>query len=293
LKEQAGENVKYELRASGEDNRPKDVDINQLKGWLRGPPDFEATISQGSTGLYYVVCRPTTPNVYYLDVQIGGRPIFSKTDMQTEIGSAVVLEHAKLFFELEGHGIHAGRVAEESKFHIKTKNERGSPMDVDMRGLGVACVGSHKVDVNVSRESMGSYVARFRVMVAGTYTIRVTYDDGMQVKEVLTQPVEFSDASSGRNSNLINLPPQQVRHNTPVHFAIQTKDQNGKTVSVGGDEWSAVSTGPERVSHIIITDNLNGTYSGEIIFPSTGNYSVAVMLNGEHANNSPFKVSVQ
>lgn len=37
-------------------------------------------------------------------------------------------------------------------------------------------------------------------------------------------------------------------------------------------------------------DNLNGTYTGEVIFPSAGQYIVNVFLEGEAAQHSPFMV---
>jgi len=279
----------YELNATGEDNNPKDVAQSELKGWLRGPQDVEATIRRERLGVYKVIVRPRLAGNYYLDVTMTGRSIFTKTDMVTEVKTDAQLDRPKITFELEGQGIHAGRAGETSSFTVRVSSGNGAPIDIDHTRLKVTCSGPQTVHATIQRQSMGVYLATFVVRSGGEYTLTVVYDSN----NVVTQKVSFADGTSASHSVITSLPPSRTRPNTPVRFSIQAKDSSGRHVSIGGDQWQASALGPERVNRLTITDNQNGTYSGEIIFPAPGAYTIDVTLDGSHAQNSPFKINVE
>jgi len=279
--------AEYELNATGEDNLPKDVDISHLKGWLRSATgDVEATIRRDGLGLYKVVARPHQAGYYYLDVQVQGRGIFTTTDMTTEVKKDSQLDRPRLTFELEGQGIHAGRAGERTSFTIRVTTGTKAPVDIDHTRLRVTC-GS--TVATIQRQGMGEYEAMFLIRNGGDYVINVVYDGN----DVISQQVRFADRTGGNHSALTTVPPARTRPNTAVRFALQSKDSSGRLVSIGGDQWQATSLGPAEVRHLRITDNQNGTYSGEIIFPEAGSYTIDVCLEGEHAQGSPFKVVVE
>eukprot|EP01127_Copromyxa_protea_P019447 TRINITY_DN6311_c0_g1_i2.p1 TRINITY_DN6311_c0_g1~~TRINITY_DN6311_c0_g1_i2.p1 ORF type:complete len:303 (+),score=48.90 TRINITY_DN6311_c0_g1_i2:87-995(+) len=286
---EVGSTATYDVNATTEAGAPKDVDISLLKGWVRGPRDFEGAITRSGVGSYHVTVRPTFPGTYYLDVTIGGRAILSKEDVQTQFKENAQLERPKICFELEGHGLHAGRVGEPATFSVRVSTPTGAPVDIDSHRLIVNCNGPDRYSGQVVRESIGNYTASLLVKVAGSYVVSVTYDGN----NVLTQDVSFSSATTAKNSGLTSLPPARVSVGSTVRFTIQSRDANGGLVSAGGDEWHATATGPELVKHLTITDNLNGTYTGEVSFPAPGIYLVEVMLEGQPTQNSPIRVQAE
>jgi len=142
----------------------------------------------------------------------------------------------------------------------------------------------------VSRRGAGLYSAAFQVQRPGEYNLLVRYKPEREFKEVLAHKICFSEES--HHGSLFNLPTGTQRPNQAVRFCIQSRDRNNIDVVVGGDPWQAVASGPDKVTHLILTDQRNGTYTGEITFPSQGIYNVMVTLNGDHAEKSPFKVTV-
>jgi len=286
----AGHNATYELSSTTEDGIAKDVDVNQLRAWLRGPSDVSANIVRLGLGSYQVTARPVQPGSYHLDVTISNRAIFTATDMVTEVrGHGQGQGTAKICFELEGLGIHAGRVGEPSQFTIKVTTGTGSPMEIDLSRLNVTCAGPQNIRANVSRHNMGHYQANFLPHTSGEYSLYVAYDGN----DVLSQRVYVSDNTRGANSTLTSIPPPRTRPNTSVRFAIQSKDGSGRHVAIGGDDWQVTALGPLKVDHLTVTDNRNGTYAGEIIFPGPGDYTIDVTCQGHHAQGSPFKVLVE
>jgi len=239
--------------------------------------------------VYKVIARPRLAGNYYLDVTMSGRSIFTKSDMTTEVKTDAQLDRPRITFELEGQGIHAGRAGEMSSFTIRVSTGNGAPIDIDHTRLKVSCTGPQTIQATIQRQTTGTYLANFMVRNGGDYTLNVVYDSN----NVVSQKLSFADGTGGNHSVITSLPPSRTRPNTPVRFSIQSKDPSGRLVSIGGDQWQASALGPERVNRLTITDNQNGTYSGEIVFPGTGTFTIDVTLDGVHAQNSPFKIVVE
>jgi len=168
---------------------------------------------------------------------------------------------------------------------VSDSNKR--PQDIDIESLEVTIQGPSSTRGALASRGNGQYVASFQVDIAGEYTVIVQYDG----RTVIEQPsVSFSDKTNASQSVITQLPRNELQVNAAHHFRIQSKDSRGNTIKTGGDEWEAVASGPDRVTHLTITDNNDGTYTGEFILPKTGTYSFEVRLKGQTASNSPFKV---
>jgi hypothetical protein len=67
----------------------------------------------------------------------------------------------------------------------------GAPVDIDPNRLIITCSGPQEYSASVVRESIGVFVASFRVMTPGAYTVGIKYDGNV----VLSQPVSFSSCT--------------------------------------------------------------------------------------------------
>jgi hypothetical protein len=279
----------YTLLPEDEFGKPKDVDLSYLKVYLRGPSSFEGTMKRALQGQYTLAFRPEDPGHYWLDVQYDGAPIFKQGDITLDVSLHSPRVRAKLNFEFDGPGLHAARVGERTELVIITKDEHGKEVDIDVAGLDVRVKGPANTNVkaNCHREKSARYVARYEVNVPGEFVMTVSYDD----RKVLDQKVTFSDVTRGEKSAILNSP-SSARVREAAKVRIQSKDMFGNNVLCGGDQWSAVSTGPSTAS-IQITDNLDGTYLAELIFPKAGVYHIDFKLLGVSAQGSPIKLTCQ
>jgi len=279
----------FTLLAEDEDGNLKDVNPSQLDGWLRGPGEIRGRIAKIRDGEFAVDFIPQNAGVYDLDITTNGKPIFRKGDITT-----TVTEHAprvtdKIAFELEGYGLYGGRVGEAVDITLKVTDENKAPRDdLDLDSLEVEAHGPHSSRAQISHKGRGEYVATFSVGHEGEYTVEVKYDG----KLVMEQPgVKFSGETSPGRSEVLNVPSTKVRCGQRIHFKIISRTHSGAQVGTGGDQWQATSSGPERVNHLVLTDNNDGSYTGEFIIPKPGTYSFDIRLNGSAAKNSPFSVS--
>jgi len=279
--------ISYTLFSEDENGNPVDVDVHQLDGWIKGPAESRGKIIRTGNGEYNIECYPPAHGVYHLEVTTEGRQIFKKGDITTTITQGEPRVKERLNFELEGHGLHSGRVRETVEVTIRVLDSNRRPTNIDLDALGVEVRGASNKRGVVSSRGSGHYVAAFSVDIVGEYTVIVTYDG----RSVIEQPgVSFSDKTSAGHSAITQQPRSEVQVGTAHQFRIQSKDSRGNSVHTGGDEWEAVASGPERVNHLQITDNLDGTYNAEFILPKPGAYSFEVRLHGQPASNSPFKV---
>jgi len=279
--------VKYTLFSEDDTGNLIDVDTGKLDGWMKGPAECRGKVIRVNTGEYNIEFYPSVSGVYHLEVTTEGTQIFKKGDITTTVGQNDPRVRDRINFELEGSGLHSGRVRENTEITIRVMDSNKRPTEIDVSGLEVEITGPVQSTGVVSTRGPGHYVASFRVDAVGDYTVTVKYDG----RSVIEQPgVKFSDKTSAAHSVITQLPKNEVQINVPIIFRIQSKDSRGNTILAGGEEWEAVASGPERVSHLQITDNLDGTYTGEFKLPKAGTYSFEVRLHGLTASNSPFKV---
>jgi len=279
--------VKYTLFSEDEHGNLIDVDVKQLDGWMKGPAECRGKVIRVGTGEYNVEFYPAVNGAYHLEMTTEGKQIFKKGDIVTNVVGNDPRVRDRINFELEGHGLHSGRVRDKTDITIRVSDTNKRAQEIDMDSLEVTISGPSSTRGALSTRGPGIYVASFHVDVPGEYTVVVKYDG----RTVIEQPgVSFSDKTAPSQSVITQLPRSEVQINQPQHFRIQSKDSRSNTIHTGGDEWEAVASGPDRVNHLTITDNNDGTYTGEFILPKTGAYSFEVRLKGQTASNSPFKV---
>jgi len=280
--------TRYTLYSEDEGGNLKDVNVNVLDAWLRGKTNLRGRIVRSDVGTYKVeFIISAEPGVYHLDVTMDGRPIFRKGDVQLDVTSHDPVR-ARLSFEMEGSGLYGGRTGDTAEFSLTVKDDYGKHVGIDVTGLQVLIEGPTTIRAQIGVETQGKYRASFIVNQAGVYDIDVIYD----TKKVLEKnTVKFSNRTDPSRSIISNVP-ERVRSNTDVNFLITSKDSRGGPIHVGGDDWEAVASGPERVSKLVIHDNDNGTYSVTTLLPLQGVYSFEVRCQGILASNSPVKIRV-
>jgi len=284
----ANSNTRYTLFSENEDGDPKDVNPNNLDAWLRGFTNIRGSIARIRAGTYSIdFIVPPDPGTYHLDVTQEGRPIFRKGDIQLEVNSSDPVR-ARLTFEMEGYGIYGGRVGENAEFNITVKDDYGKPVDIDYKAVQVIIQGQSTVRVGVRPEQVGRYRANFTVDQPGDYHIDILYDNRKVMEKNM---VKFSEYTKPSSSTIHNAP-DRVRSNTDIQFSIISKDSRGRRINVGGDNWEAIASGPERVTRLVIKDNDDGSYTVTTSLPLQGVYSFDVRCQGESAQNSPIKIRV-
>jgi len=279
----------YTLLPEDEFGKPKDIDLNYVKAYLRGPVSVEGTIHRALQGQYTMKFQPQDPGEYWLDVKYDSASIFKQGDITLAVSLHEPRVRAKLNFEFDGPGLHAGRVGERQELIIITKDEHGKETDIDVAGLEVRVKGPANTNVKAQchREKTARFIARYEVAVPGEFMLTVSYDE----RKVLDQKVTFSDVTRGEKSELMSAP-GSGRVREAVRVRIQSRDMFGNNVLCGGDQWSALSTGPSP-AQIEITDNLNGTYDGSLQFPKAGVYHIDFKLLGVSPKGSPIKITIQ
>jgi len=82
----------------------------------------------------------------------------------------------------------------------------------------------------------------------------------------------------------------------PLPFTIRAIDKDGAPVPVGGDDYKVTVDGPNGFHEDVkVTDNKNGTYSGEYTAPLPGDYKVQVGVahDSRPVGKSPYHVKVK
>lgn len=285
-----GETLVYILSVTGDNGSTKNVpDMNKIEAWLKGSTQTtQCVVSHPKDGQYNLTCSVNSKGHYKLDVKFGGKNLFS-SELETEI-TEVGATSQSLKFELDGDGLHNGRIGEENNFNIYVTCA-GTPCDIEISSLQAQCVGTRTYPLKVTRRSEGKYISSFKVGEPGNYNIVVKYHNNDKWQDVIQQPVVFSDETFG--GYIVKKPDERVRVNNTCFFDIQSVDVMGEKVLSGGDIWQTMASGPERVDDITVLDQRDGTYRCELKFTTRGTYSLQVVLRGEvEATGSPLKFVV-
>jgi len=280
--------TRYTLYSEDENGNPKDVNVNVLDAWLRGKNNLRGRITRSGVGTYSVEFIISVEiGVYHLDVTMDGRPIFRKGDIQLDVTASDPIR-ARLNFEMEGQGLYGGRVGEHAEFTLIVKDDYGKLVGIDSSGLQLILQGPTTLYGKIGVEGPGRYRASFVVSQAGEYDVDVIYDKNKVLEK---NRVKFSNRTDPSRSVVSNVP-ERVRSNTDVHFTITSKDSRGGPIHIGGDNWEATASGPERVNKLQIQDHDNGQYTVTTLLPLQGVYSFEVRCAGIVASNSPVKIRV-
>jgi len=282
--------TRFLLYSEDERNRAKDVDINNLEAWLRGGrSNMRGRISRVSVGTYSIEFILTDDaGIHQLEVTLEGRPVFRKGDVQLDITNHDP-GRTRYSFEVDGIGLHGGRVGENSEIGVTVKDDYGKPTDIDPSKLEVVLQGPSTVHAQLGYDRAGRYRATFAVGHGGDYSIIIHYDTRKVLEK---QGVKFSDKTNASRSTISNAP-DRVYINTEIKFTITSKDSYGQRVHMGGDHWEVVVSGPERASKLIVTDHNDGTYTVSTLLPHPALYTFDVKHLGMAAANSPIAIRAE
>jgi len=142
----------------------------------------------------------------------------------------------------------------------------------------------------ISRIGTGTYQTTYCSTSPGVYSATVIYDENKVVK----QRIDFHEKANARCSVIGNIP-GSVQCGEPSSFTIQSLDMHGNLTGVGGDLWEisiilAENKNPSAQIPLEIVDQRNGKYVVKFTLETPGLYNFSVLLEGENAKKSPFKV---
>jgi len=296
-KTEPGDLVTFTLMAKDLHGNPFDVKPGQLTAILsvndkaRGLCEEQGKRRKIGVGAYSFDFIPRILGKHQLRLQNGHLQLFRDTQIILDVLKEVPDADIDYEFELEGQGLLSARLNEVVNLNIIVK-EKGSPVDIDTSKFSVKIFGNGRAFLaQVQRRGLGRYTATCTTTSPGIYSATVIYDE----HKVLKQRIEFYEHTSTRCSKVDNVP-VNVPVGQPSKFTIQSLDMHGNLTGVGGDLWEVkITEGPKPAVEVPlrIVDHLNGKYSVEFQLFLPGVYRVDVLLQGESAKKSPFKIKAE
>lgn len=155
------------------------------------------------------------------------------------------------------------------------------------------------IDPKITDNGDGTYHVEYHPTVPGKYHVDVIQRNRgkpLFYDHVSHSPIEVDIEAGIDSTKCIAYGPgleDGVSDTLPTHFTIQAKDSNGNNLSEGGDKFDVVIKGPEGEMKPNVTDNGDGTYNVEYQPEAPGDHVIAVLLDKEPINGSPFHVNVK
>jgi hypothetical protein len=79
---------------------------------------------------------------------------------------------------------------------------------------------------------------------------------------------------------------------SPAQFVVEARNAAERPSKAGGDQVRVKFSAPANTTVANITELAEGKYQVEYTAPIAGNYQLTVLMNGEHIQDSPFKLVV-
>jgi len=189
---------------------------------------------------------------------------------------------------MEGKGLKGAKVGENVHFIVHIEDDKGVRKDVHAHNISVIITnGTDTFNGAVQRTGTGTYKVSYSPKSPGTYSIDVHY----QGKSVLSSPAKATfSAVAHASRSVCEGVPSRVSPGSTSQFTIQSKNNLGLTVKIGGDPFSLEVAGPIQAQNLQVMDHNNGQYTVKFVLPSSGTYTFHVKLHGEEISGSPFDI---
>jgi len=244
-----------------------------------------ADIKDNNNGTYTVTYQPNEPGNYHVDVVLRnpGKPVFydhiknSPFDVVIDPGTDAANCIAY------GPGLEPGLLdTHPATFTIEARDkngnrrkEGGDNFDVDIQGP------NGPVKANVVDNGDGTYNVTYQPEDAGIHDIAVTLGD-VPIKGS-TFHVDIQPGAWAANSGIESY-----------SFVLQTRDKRNKNMTVGGAPVKVDITGPKKDKvKVDLKDAMDGQYHAKYSLKGTGQYQVAVTIDNNHVQGSPFTQNIQ
>jgi len=240
-----------------------------------------AEIKDNGDGTYSVKYKPNIPGPYHIDVieRNPAKPLYydhiknSPIDLNIDPGTDASMCTAY------GPGLEPGNLdTHPAEFTIQARDIFGNPRTEGGDPFQVEVVGPNgAVPVDIKDNNDGTYHVEYKPDDAGPYNIAVTLDD-----KNIKGSVFHVDIKPGASPDTTSI--------EDYKFTIRTRDKRGKNMREGGENVQVKITGPGGTEvPVDIKDLKNGAYLVSYqLGPKSGEYTVAVTINGEYILGSPF-----
>lgn len=122
----------------------------------------------------------------------------------------------------------------------------------------------------------------------GNYTLKLSAGPISTTSSVIG--VTPGPASASRSTATV---PSRGNTNRTTVITVQTRDQSGNVLTVGGHTVEVTITGKNPVARFTARDNGDGSYTASYTPTRKGNDSIAITLNGASIGGSPYTTNVR
>eukprot|EP01089_Gocevia_fonbrunei_P013346 TRINITY_DN340_c0_g1_i5.p1 TRINITY_DN340_c0_g1~~TRINITY_DN340_c0_g1_i5.p1 ORF type:complete len:1157 (-),score=418.97 TRINITY_DN340_c0_g1_i5:34-3504(-) len=215
-----------------------------------------------------------------------------------------ITAHPALCFAF-GPGLAGGDAHSELTFTIQAVNCNGDKLTTGGCEFDVAVAGPGTPQVKVTDNNDGTYSVVYSVDKGGNFTIAVRLVGQKGISELPTghpgwgqhikdSPFSAVITGAGAGNSYAKGPGVEgAVVNKPALFTIFSVTADGRPCTGGGAPFKAKVGGVENVGDVPITDNGDGTYTGQYQVSKPGPYQVDITLDGQPIKNSPYKLLIE
>jgi filamin len=261
---------------------------------VNGPSGpLEAVVTDAGNGTYPVEYAPTEAGIYDINITLFDEPI-KDAPFQATIKLAV--DASKSW--VEGPGVEKAYKDRPNTFVVHAVDEAGEPVvcedcEVTLKPKDESS-GLPEVPVKVTNNGDGTHSCEYSPEVVGDYVLEVKLD-GEDVKDT-PKDITIKRAPNAENSWVDGPGVQKALQNRSNPFVVHAMDDDKQPV--WGDQCSVTlkptdeSSGLPEVP-VTVVDNGDGTYACDYVPTHTGDYVLAVKLEGEDVKDTPMALTVK
>jgi len=244
-----------------------------------------ADIKDNGDGTYTVKYQPTDPGNYHVDVILRNpdKPLFYDHLKNSPVDVAIEPGTDPANCIAYGPGLEPGVTdTKPANFTIEARDKNGNPRKEGGDDFVVDIQGPNgPIKAKVVDNGDGTYGVTYQPEDAGIHDIAVTLGD-IPIKGS-TFHVDVQPAAWAANSGIDSY-----------SFDILTRDKRNQRMTCGGAPVQVAITGPRKEKIAVdLKDHTDGMYTAKYVLKSTGQHSVAVTIDNNHVQGSPFTQNVQ
>ena len=317
----AGSPASFGIIARDEFGNERAVCGDDFQVTLSGPEKPESgahvhgLVSENGNGTYTVEYAVTTAGLYYIAVTLQGRHISGSPFAMQTFPSAARSSHSLAF----GSGLSRATAGKLTEFHILAKDTYGNAEHASAGGnFSVVLHGAETLKAKVTDSLTGVYVASYTPRKAGTYQVSVAYDQlpifGSPYN-VVVAPGRAHAATSVVKCVDAGAPAKECAALVGIAgevnaFTVTARDTSHNDCTSGGEKVEALLMLPARTGgesplmrtlrertrgggvKVTVLDLGDGSYAASYTLLPAGRYQLAITIDGQPINGSPFETLV-
>jgi len=282
--ESGGKNTEpktFTIHAVYPNGQPKKTGGDQFDVHVEDPTYtlLPVNIKDNNNGTWTVTYQPTDPGKYHIDVILRNPSVPTRYEHVKNSPVDIVMEAGTdpSSCTAFGPGLEAGnKDTHPAVFTIQARDKKGNPIKEGGDPFKVDIQGpTGPIPCEVKDNGDGTYSCKYQPDAAGQHDVAVTLN-GTPIKGS-TFRVNIKPGAYAGTSIIENF-----------FFTVRAFDKRGQPVPTGGDDIKVNVKGPRGVVESKLDDKNDGTYFCTYKCPDRGDYSVDVLVDGQHLKGSPF-----